>query len=432
MTMEAVLSGLAMALVALSSTVLAHPWKGYDTTVPAYPNIDFTTCASEYMMSAEFECVSLTVPIDHDKPRDGSIDLFVSRRKASGTSGSLGSLIFNNGGPGAGSSVVFQAISYGLLAFPAFSQEIFDSYDVIAIDTRGIGYSNPISCDKDIWNTAPEYLRRIMPVSQNSLTKDYELLRQALGEDVFNFVGFSYGTILGQTYAEIYPQKVGRMVLDAVVDRSVPGGISVIMAESLTYQATLEQFFLWCNKTEECSLKGKDLTAIFENLASATSFTCTLRGQRGLGQLLFVESFLQNWTELADGINLAVNGNAKGFSTKLKTSNTEPNGGSDYAARAIYCQDYGSSFVSAVDVKSVLDVASALLPLTRGASEAFTVAAYCAGWPAPVRNPAHTLNLEQAKKLPPLLLVNAFYDPETSSSWAQGAKEQIPSAVNIW
>ncbi|KAH7161708.1 TAP-like protein-domain-containing protein [Dactylonectria macrodidyma] len=127
-----------------------------------------------------------------------------------------------------------------------------------------------------------------------------------------------------------------------------------------------------------------------------------------------------------------MNGTAKGFSTKLKTDNTEPNGGSEYATRAIYCQDYGSSFSSVVDVKSVLGVTSALLPLTRGALEAFAVAAYCVGWPAPERNPAHTLDPEQAKRLPPILLVNVFCDPETSSAWAQGVREQIPSAVNIW
>ncbi|KAH6955837.1 Alpha/Beta hydrolase protein [Ilyonectria sp. MPI-CAGE-AT-0026] len=424
-------------------------------------------------MSEEFECGSLTVPIDHDNTGDGSIDLFVSRRKATGTSRSLGSLVFNNGGPGSGSSVVFQALSIGLPAFPSFSQDILENYDVIAVDTRGIGYSNAISCDKDIWNRAPEVfatndasfsklvafntdlgescLKLTGPLAgfmdSVSTAKDFELLRKALGDELLNYMGFSYGTVIGQAYAELYPQHVGRMVLDAVVDHSTPGAISSIMTESQTYQATLEQFFVWCNETVECSLNGRDLPTIFKTLASATSLPAHCEASEGKckaqitgedvlfntqGQLLLVQSPFQNWTGLADAINLAFNGNAKGLSTKLKTDNTETNIGSDYAARAIICQDYGSSFTSSADIKNILGVTSALLPLTRGASEAFAAEAYCASWPASVRYPPQAPNAKQMGRVPPLMLVNAFFDPETSAAWAQSVGQQIPSAVNVW
>jgi pimeloyl-ACP methyl ester carboxylesterase len=416
-------------------------------------------------MTAEIECGSLTVPADHDNPANSTFDLFIGRRKANGTTGSLGSLFFNTGGPGGSANLVLEELSQGQ---PTFSQAILESYDLIGVDPRGIGYSHSLSCDKDVWNNAPtafiaddagftELLAFNKALGESCLElsgpiagfmdsvstiKDFELVRQALGADKFNYIGFSYGTLLGQTYAELYPEHVGRMVLDGLVDHTT-GGISTIMTESQTYQATLEQFFTWCNATASCSVTGLDLPTIFQNLTSGPALpapqcasTGACRANVTAADILFNTQpglvFPSSWEALADSLNATLNGDASGFSVAIKTSNTDAPSVSDYANRAVFCQDYGSYVTSAADLIGLLDVASKLLPFTRGASEALAGTAYCAGWPAPFSNPPRPLKAEQMAKLPPLMLVNSFFDPETSAVWAVSVRQQIPSAVNVW
>ncbi|TAQ86986.1 hypothetical protein B7494_g4689 [Chlorociboria aeruginascens] len=201
-----------------------------------------------------------------------------------------------------------------------------------------------------------------------STAKDLELLRQALGGNLLNYLGLSYGTVLGQNYAELYPENVGRMVL--------------------------MQFFSWCNETTECTLSGKDLPTIFLNLTSTTSLPTTSLPT----------------TQCHDAINQTLNGDASAFSRMLALNNTDTSPESDFAANALFCQDFGSSLTSSTDLKSLVEVASTLLQLARGAGQAFSPEVYCANWPARVLDPPRPLNAEQVAKLPTIMMLLLYGD----------------------
>ncbi|KAH8887160.1 alpha/beta-hydrolase [Thozetella sp. PMI_491] len=421
------------------------------------------------MFPAEVECGTLAVPIDHNNPSaDSTLDLWVSRRKANGTAGSQGTFFFNNGGPGAASSTFWPYVTLGL---PVFSQALLEAFDIIAIDPRGIGLSTPIQCDHELWNAAPKSFatddesfaalvdwnkkfsascaERTGPLfnffDTVSTVKDYDLVREVLGVDKIHFAGYSYGTLQGQVYAELYPERVGRFVLDGLTDHTV-GGMSAIMTETLTYEVTLRQFFDWCDASTDCPLHGEPVEEYFVQLSTADELpapscngTClpTVRGEDVINAaqlaLAWVDAPpLPSWADFASSIKAAIDGDASAFSVAIQTEDANRGSDSPFLNRATMCQDYGSSAESAADIKRIVDVASRLTPLTRGGGQAFAATAYCAGWGAPLSFPPRPLDAAKVAGLPPVLLVNAFYDPETSAAWAEGVRGQLPSAVNIW
>ena len=190
----------------------------------------------------EDECGTLDVPIDYQDPGAGSIQLAVERRKASGDR--IGSLVVNPGGPGAGGTYLAeQADGY-------FAAPLLAAYDIVGFDPRGTGASARVDCltdaELDAWVAAdpdPDTPEEVEEGKENSeefwsgceaksadvaghvstveAARDMDVLRAALGEDKLDYLGFSYGTRLGATYAELYPEKTGRLVLDGAIDPSL-------------------------------------------------------------------------------------------------------------------------------------------------------------------------------------------------------------------
>jgi len=356
------------------------------------------------------------------------------------------------------------------------------NYDIVGVDPRGIGYSYPILCDAAIYNQVPQMLASgdndaafATTVSNNkalgescarmtgkladfmdtvSTAKDFELVRKALLRDAkFNYIGFSYGSFLGQTYAELFPDKVGRMVLDGILDHS-SAWTAGIMTESSTYQATLEQFFTWCDVDATCALQGRDARAVFAKLtapgastAAACNGTCRspvtgedilINAQPMLGSVEPFPPFYGGWTVFSASLDKAAKGDAVDFATPLAqpaAANTTAFPTPDtarYASRAVLCTDFGSPLTSASDVRRIRDVAGALVPLARGVSTSLAYTVYCPGWPAPVRDGPRRLDAGRLREAPPVLLVNSLWDPETSAVWAAGVKEQWPGVVSLW
>ncbi len=413
------------------------------------------------------ECGSLAVPIDYGHPQEGSFDLWLFRLKANGTK-SLGSLFFNTGGPGGAASDYFAAMKTGRL----WSSTVLASYDLVGVDPRGIGLSSPVQCDPAIFNTKPQLLdagddagfaksvafnkalgkscldrtgKLINFMDSVSTVKDFELVRQAVNSDKFHFLGLSYGTVLGQTYAELYPDKVGRMVLDGDVDRR-SAGIDSVMTEALTFQATLQKFFEWCSTDDSCALKGQDVRGIFAKLTAKGNVVpanCTAaspcfsqvtgediiaRVQPALVTQNPVDPITPGWSLLSEALEQANRGNATLLSPPLAKADST----ATYAFYAVGCQDYGSLLKTAGDVRRVLDVVANLLPLNRGICEFLDIAISCVGWPAPLTNPPRALDPARMAKAPQVLLVNSFFDPESSAVWAAGLREQMPNAVSLW
>jgi pimeloyl-ACP methyl ester carboxylesterase len=191
-----------------------------------------------------FERAHTEVPISYDEPQGASLSLFLVRVHSATQTDRIGSLVINPGGPGA--SGVDAAIGLALTLPP----EILAQFDIVGFDPRGVGLSDPaVGCipdkqkealiaaeprpvsteqldaafalDQEVADTcAKEYGSPDALGTFNTVdtARDIEHLREGLGEEQLTFLGYSYGTTLGSTYAELFPDKVRAMVLDAAVD----------------------------------------------------------------------------------------------------------------------------------------------------------------------------------------------------------------------
>lgn len=198
-------------------------------------DIAWTSCGDS-------ECGVLLVPIDYENPADGTIELAVERTAATGDR--IGSLVVNPGGPGApGTNTARDADYY-------FGKELLEAYDIVGFDPRGTGDSSPVDClsdgeldaqlagdpdpdtpdevaafetgSRDFWAGCEQLSGDVAGhVSTVEAARDMDVLRSALDEDKLDYFGFSYGTRLGATYAELYPEHTGRLVLDGAVDPSI-------------------------------------------------------------------------------------------------------------------------------------------------------------------------------------------------------------------
>ncbi|MGW6037006.1 alpha/beta hydrolase [Gordonia terrae] len=187
----------------------------------------------------QLHCATVQVPLDYDDPDGEQIDLTISRLPASNPDTRRGSLMLNPGGPGG--SGLDQPVFLTQRGIP---RELLDTYDLIGIDTRGIGHSSPISCgftpDIEYYGAVPPYAYddaafaeqattaeavanrcaanddgRMRHMTTANMARDLDRIRAALGEEKGNFLGYSYGTALGAAYASMFPTATDRIVLDS-------------------------------------------------------------------------------------------------------------------------------------------------------------------------------------------------------------------------
>lgn len=212
-------------------------------TTAATPSVD----PVDWQPCGALTCASVAVPIDHANPAGPAIPIALVRRAATGTR--LGSVFVNPGGPGA-SGVDFVANGFQL------DPETARSYDVIGFDPRGVGASSPVACTLDrtagplpdwspddaaevaAMDLAAEAFARscartdatglLAHLRTDDVARDLDRLRAAVGDEQLHYIGFSFGTLIGLVYAETFPERVGHLVLDGVVDpeQDLPGLLS--------------------------------------------------------------------------------------------------------------------------------------------------------------------------------------------------------------
>ncbi|WP_370961366.1 alpha/beta hydrolase [Amycolatopsis sp. cg9] len=279
----------APAPVAPPKAAEAPPALG--TNGAAVPALRWTPC------HGQFQCAGAAVPLSYREPKGASITLSVIRLPASDPGRRLGSLFFNFGGPGAdgvGELTRFAA---------RYPEELRARFDLVSFDPRGIGGSSPVSCPgADHLPPAGSPLRQpdaffaasaatgracaasgalLSHLSTANVARDLELLRQAVGDPALNFYGYSYGTYLGGTYANLFPDKVRAMTLDGTLDlvanaTGKPGQekqpVDVRADVAGAQQLELDQFFAACAAAgPKCAFSAGDPKQRFAGIFSRAS-----------------------------------------------------------------------------------------------------------------------------------------------------------------
>ena len=223
--------------------------------------------------TAGWECATLSAPMDPfgDTDVDASVELAMTRHRATGDR--RGSILINPGGPGG------DGLSTAWGVRGSLSVDLLRSFDIVSWDPRGVGESTPkIDCDDEVPPGNFDFIDRCVeltgPLSgflaAPYSAADMEAIRIALGEDELNYLGYSYGAILGATYAAAAPDRVGAFVLDGVTDPLTggPDGPSSDGFPTLAddgFDEAIERFAAICNATDRC-LFSLDAATVLDDL----------------------------------------------------------------------------------------------------------------------------------------------------------------------
>ncbi|MDU0347946.1 alpha/beta hydrolase [Actinomyces sp. MRS3W] len=432
----------------------------YAQTVDWYPCADVGMTQTD-AGDADFSCAYVTVPLDYADPDGESIDIAMKKRSANGTA--LGTLFINPGGPG-GSGVHLTESVDGY-----FSDALLDAYDIVGFDSRGVANSTAIDCltdaeldeeradsestdDEDSDETALQeevaqhaswYADKceantptglLDHVDTISAARDLDVLRAVVDDDVLTYLGYSYGTYLGATYAELFPDNVGRMVLDGAIDPSLSAG-ELTLGQAAGFENALRAYVQDCLSGDDCPLTGdvdsgvaqiQDFLEVTQNAPIPTSdpdrpLTYSLAQSAILGIMYQSES----WSVLSEGLNQAMHQDdgsvllsiADLFASRENDGSYSGNGGE--AINAINCLDYpvtGDADSWEAERKE-LQTASPTFGTDLGYSDLF-----CQAW-------GHESTRERteihASGAAPILVVGTTGDPATPYTWAQALAEQL-------
>ncbi|KAL8682101.1 MAG: hypothetical protein Q9186_001806 [Xanthomendoza sp. 1 TL-2023] len=403
---------LALRLPQYVDTIPALPRTGGHLS--QQPGIRWTNCSASDKPG--IQCGFISVPLDYKNDEVGVVELGMVRLSPPRPA-KLGTLFFNPGGPGGVASSYILAATQGP---PYFGQSVLQNYEIIGIDPRGVGMSHPVKCDPRLYNervssfpTTEEDFQSLIAhnsalgkscaeltgplinhLDTKNLARDMELVRQALSTDEkLNFLGQSYGSQIGLTYAELFPGNVKRMALDGIVDHTQDETTS-LNDEATAYETTLNQFFAWCNTTANCTLRGQDAAGLYESVVrtaeehpipaagcmdSACRADVTAEEMRtNLQSLLIFQNTTigeTGWDALAEAIAQAAQGNATLLSSPLARSEDDE----AYAGLAIGCQDWLHESTSHADLRYKISMASATAPRTQGSSQAYFYQSNCIG-----------------------------------------------------
>jgi pimeloyl-ACP methyl ester carboxylesterase len=410
----------------------------------------------------------LAVPLDYANPSRATILLAVVRKQATDPAHRIGSLITNPGGPGE-SGVEFIEQNYP--AQPGqpshFGQALRADFDIVGFDPRGVGQSAPITCLTDTQldsyvaldpdpTTPPEVdavvagdkafdagcqtrSAVLLPyVGTPNAARDMDILRAALGDQKMYYLGASYGTYLGAVYAQLFPARLARAVLDGPLPPNLTER-RLSIEQAVGFQDELTRFIADCATHPDCPL-GTDTTRAAQKLvdffASTQAHPLPTASSRMLdgalaqtGVLVTMYDSPQAWPLLRRVLAQALAGDGNGLLTLADLYNErDPNTGhySNQAAAntAINCLDHPSPVRSAGDVQAELPDFERVSPMI-GASLAWGDLT-CTYWPVPAQSQPHQIHYAGS---PPILVIGTIHDPATPYPSAKDMANQLGSSV---
>lgn len=409
-----------------------------------------------------FQCGTVRAPLDYARPEGAEVKLAVSRVRATGPGKRLGSLLVNPGGPG-GSAVGYLQ-GYAGIGYPA---PVRARYDLVGVDPRGVARSEPVECltgkrmdaytqvdqtpddaaeQKALADAYKEFAAacrqksgKVLPhVSTVEAARDMDIVRAALGDQKLTYVGASYGTFLGATYAELFPARVGRLVLDGAMDPSLTAE-QLNRDQTAGFETAVNAFAADCVKKTDCPLGTTSTAAALDRLRRFfrdTDAKPVPTGEsRPLGESLATTGVIAAmydeaaWPELREALTRAMGGEGSAL-LALADSYYEREADGTYANlmsanAAVNCLDLPPAFPGGpADV--VKDV-----PAFEKASSVFGrnlawAALNCTYWPTPATGHAHRVTAEGAA---PIVVVGTTRDPATPYKWARSLAAQLSSGI---
>jgi pimeloyl-ACP methyl ester carboxylesterase len=412
-----------------------------------------------------FQCATIKAPLDYAKPGSGDVRLAVARKKATGKGKPLGSLLVNPGGPG-GSAIDYLQ-QYAGVGYPA---DVRARYDMAAVDPRGVARSEPVECldgrqmdaytqtdltpddqrernalvaaDKKFSESCGAHSARLLRhVSTVEAARDMDIVRAVLGDRKLNYVGASYGTFLGATYAGLFPERVGRMVLDGALDPTVDAR-RLNLDQTAGFETAFQAFAKDCVRHPDCPLGGKGTTpaqvgdhlkAFFRKL-DAHPIPAGDADGRKLGESLATTGVIAAmydegaWQRLREALASAMQENDGAGLLTLADSYYERDASGRYsnlmmANAAVNCLDLPPAFTGPEQVEKALPEFEKTSPVF---GEGLAWAALnCTYWPVKATGEPHRI---EAKGAAPIVVVGTTRDPATPYRWAQSLAHQLSSA----
>ncbi len=398
-----------------------------------------------------YECAEFEVPLDYSDPSRGELTLALTRLPAGNPDTRIGSLFFNPGGPGGPAIEFLRAVAF------AIPFEIKQRFDLVAFDPRGVGESSPILCGEDVqdllaldpnpatdeeWQTIVDQVQtfadlcaeragdRLPFYGTTSVARDMDRIRQALGEDQLSYLGYSYGTSIGQIYADLFPGNVRAMVLDGALDLSLEPD-QRNLEQILAFEAALNRFLDYCRDTT--CFEQDPLDAIQLLIERAEDAPIAAPGaDRPLGEGELIWGLLSSlysrfqWGGLANAIDDALEGDGSRMIRLVDNLWGRNSDGS-----------YDNFFEANVAVNCIDQAVERDPEHHRQLSDEFAQQApifgswggylniTCALWPA---QPS-PLAVPRAAGAPPILVIGNTGDPATPYKWAVALSQQLESAV---
>ena len=419
--------------------------------------------------SGGIDTAKVTVPLDWSDPGGATIKIAIARHSAG--AGSLGSLLINPGGPGgSGYDFVEQAVSY--VVTPA----VLAKYDIIGFDPRGVNHSTPkITCYTDpkqedalLYGTysspygttgwidelttvekswAAACLKNTGPllghIDAASNARDMDVIRAVLGDTKMHYLGYSYGTYLGTMYAELFPGKVGRMVLDGPIDPLV-GDLDSLATQMAGFDSALKSYMASCLKKSGCPFTGsvadglQQVRAVLDGidarrlvatdgrkLDSATVGT-------GISYTLYSESSWPELTtmfrDLAKGDADSTFANADAYNGRGADGTYDSNESDVYAAVTCAEGDLGTDGVTALQGLAKIDAAAPILGKYFAEDDYAVLDTACSNWPEKV---AKLPTSFAATGAPPIMVVATTNDPATPYAGGVSLSKQLSSGVLV-